>query len=1044
MPIQLGRRAAAGASLVSTRRKRDRNRVAFQPIGLEGLEQRLVLAAPTVLAVSAAIGTYGGTATITAKLSSNGTPVAGESIDLRLGNTDFGPVVTDLSGDATIPAASLAGFNAGNYINAVTASFSGDVNFDPSSGRNDLTVNTASLTITANDQAKVYGSALPILTASFTGLVNGDTPTSLTTLPKITTTATAASHVAGNPYAITASGAVAPNYSISYISGFLSVTAAPLTITVNDQAKVYGSALPILTASFTGLVNGDTPTSLATLPTLATTATAASHVADGPFAITASGAVDSDYAISYIDGALNITAAPLTITADDQSNVYGAALPTLTASYTGFVNGDNSTSLTTQPTITTTATAASHVADGPFAITASGAVDTDYAISYIDGALNITAAPLTITADDQAKVYGAAVPTLTASYAGFVNGDTTASLATMPTITTAATAASHVADGPFAITASGAVDSDYTIGYVDGALSVTAAPLTITADDQAKVYGSALPILTASFTGLVNGDTSASLATLPTLATTATAASHVAGGPYAITASGAVDSDYAIGYVDGALSVTAAPLVISANNQAKVYGAALPTLTASYNGFVNGDTSASLATLPTLATMATAASHVAGNPYAITASGAVDSDYSIGYVDGALSVTPAPLTITANDQTKVSGAALPTLTASFTGLVNGDTSASLATLPTVTTTATASSLAGNYPITATGAADPDYRLSYVDGVLIVTPAQKPKAAVVNDYDGDGKSDVAIYLASSGSFDIRYSNGSHEQVIPFGIAGEGASIPAPGDYDGDGKADLAVYIPSQATLYYRPSSGGPDVANYFGVNGPGQTIPAPGDYFGTGKTNVAVYVAAYGSFAIIDPATGDTAVVPFGEAGIGATIPAPGDYDGDGVTDIAAYLPRFGVYAFRPSSGGPDRITSFGIAGFGETIPTPGDYDGDGKTDLAVYIPSQATLYYRPSSGGPDVANYFGVKGPGQTLPAPGDYLGNGRTQVAGYLPAYGGFAIRPGDGQPDSTFNFGTAGVGNTIPVTVVDEALIQLTTTEVDRQRLSRFLGRA
>ena len=83
--------------------------------------------------------------------------------------------------------------------------------------------------------------------------------------------------------------------------------------------------------------------------------------------------------------------------------------------------------------------------------------------------------------------------------------------------------------------------------------------------------------------------------------------------------------------MSGTLSVTQAALTITANNQSKVYGAALPALTASYSGFVNGDTSASLTTGPTLTTTATAASHV-GSPYSITAAGAVDADYSISYV----------------------------------------------------------------------------------------------------------------------------------------------------------------------------------------------------------------------------------------------------------------------------------------------------------------------------------------------------------------------------------------------------------------------------
>src|SRR5207253_2853910 len=160
-----------------------------------------------------------------------------------------------------------------------------------------------------------------------------------------------------------------------------------------------------------------------------------------------------------------------------------------------------------------------------------------------------------------------------------------AALTTQPTITTTASAASHVAGSPYTITATGAADSDYSIGYAAGTLTVTPAPLTITADEQTKVYGAALPALTVTFTGLVNGDTpgtfSAAPNTPPAITTTATAASHVAG-TYDTTASGAADSDYSIGYIDGSLTVTPAPLTITADDQTKVYGAALPTLTASY------------------------------------------------------------------------------------------------------------------------------------------------------------------------------------------------------------------------------------------------------------------------------------------------------------------------------------------------------------------------------------------------------------------------------------------------------------------------------
>ena len=73
-----------------------------------------------------------------------------------------------------------------------------------------------------------------------------------------------------------------------------------------------------------------------------------------------------------------------------------------------------------------------------------------------------------------------------------------------------------------------------------------------------------------------------------------------------------------------------------------ILGGPLPPLTATYSGFVNGDTWASLTTLPTLLTDATVSSPISGNPYTITVSDAVDADYSISYVNGTLLVIDDP------------------------------------------------------------------------------------------------------------------------------------------------------------------------------------------------------------------------------------------------------------------------------------------------------------------------------------------------------------------------------------------------------------------
>ena len=355
----------------------------------------------------------------------------------------------------------------------------------------------------------------------------------------------------------------------------------------------------------------------------------------------------------------------MTVTADAKSKAYGEALPALTANYSGFVNGDTAANLTTQAALSTTATSASRVSGSPYTITASGAADADYTISYVNGSLSVTPVSLTVTADAKSKAYGEALPALTANYSGFVNGDTAANLTTQAALSTTATSASRVSGSPYTITASGAADADYTISYVNGSLSVTPVSLTVTADAKSKAYGEALPALTANYSGFVNGDTAANLTTQAALSTTATSASRVSGSPYTITASGAADADYTISYVNGSLSVTPVSLTVTADAKSKAYGEALPALTANYSGFVNGDTAANLTTQAALSTTATSASRVSGSPYTITASGAADADYTISYVNGSLSVTPVSLTVTADAKSKAYGEALPALTANY-------------------------------------------------------------------------------------------------------------------------------------------------------------------------------------------------------------------------------------------------------------------------------------------------------------------------------------------------------------------------------------------
>ncbi|SDM58421.1 Por secretion system C-terminal sorting domain-containing protein [Daejeonella rubra] len=197
---------------------------------------------------------------------------------------------------------------------------------------------------------------------------------------------------------------------------------------------------------------------------------------------------------------------------------------------------------------------------------------------------------------------------------------------------------------------------------------------------------------------------------------------HITGaGTTVITASQSGNANYnAAVPVSQTLTVTPAALTITADNKTKFYGSVNPALTVGYTGFVNGDDATKLNTQPAVITTATTSSEV--NTYPITTSGAVSPNYTFVYTAGVLTVNRAPLSITADNKTKVQGTANPNLTVSYTGFVNSETSSVLSVQPSVSTTATSASVPGTYPITASGAAALNYNISYTAGILTVAPS----------------------------------------------------------------------------------------------------------------------------------------------------------------------------------------------------------------------------------------------------------------------------------------------------------------------------------
>jgi uncharacterized membrane protein YgcG len=348
------------------------------------------------------------------------------------------------------------------------------------------------------------------------------------------------------------------------------VTPAPLSIVVVSATKMYGDALPALTGRVTGILNGDKVT-----VDYATTANSSSDVVPGGYPITVaglSGAQAGDYSYdpavapsaSITPGVLTITPAPLKVVVDDQTRAYGQDNPPLTGQLYGAAPGFVTV------IYSTTATRFSDVQAGCYPITVAGfTYDDVVAADYSDdpavvpgagvtpGVLTITPVEISIAVDNKSRLYGQPNPPFTSTVYGLLNGDDVT-----VDLTTTATPRTGVLPGGFPIIVAGlsgakGVDYYYDPSYdvAPGYLDIQPAPLTIVADSKSRPYGQPNPTLTASYIGLIDGDTPTRFGDRPTLMTTATITSPV--GNYPILVGGASSYDYTISYIDGTLSVVA-------------------------------------------------------------------------------------------------------------------------------------------------------------------------------------------------------------------------------------------------------------------------------------------------------------------------------------------------------------------------------------------------------------------------------------------------------------------------------------------------------
>lgn len=337
-----------------------------------------------------------------------------------------------------------------------------------------VTVNQAALTITAEDKTVTYGDAIPTYTAKYEGWKNQDNESVVSGL---TYTCEYAPTSNVGDYTIVPSGATALNYNISYTNGKVTVNQAALTITADDKEVEYGEQAPEFTASYEGWKNGDDASVVSglkyTCDYLVT-----SNVGD--YTIIPSDATAMNYSISFVNGTLKVNQAPLMITADDKTVIYGDAVPEYTPSYEGWKNNDGEEVLSG---LTFTCEYAPTSNIGEYPIVPSGATATNYAISYTNGKVTVNQAALTITADDKSMIYGDEHPEFTASYEGWKNNDDESVVSGLA-YTCSYAPGSYI--GTYAIEPNSATALNYEITFVNGTLTVNRAVVTVS-DAEAQI-----------------------------------------------------------------------------------------------------------------------------------------------------------------------------------------------------------------------------------------------------------------------------------------------------------------------------------------------------------------------------------------------------------------------------------------------------------------------------------------------------------------------------------------------------------------------------
>ncbi|PUZ26160.1 hypothetical protein DCC81_18155 [Chitinophaga parva] len=532
-------------------------------------------------------------------------------------------------GDAFTGALSRdPGENVGSYATTL-GTLSAGSNYTLVFVPGNLLVTPKPVTVTADARSKTYGDADPALTYTFSpSPLPGDV---------FSGSLTRASGEDVGSYAISqGSLSLGTNYVINFTGDNLTIGTKAITVTADARSKTYGDADPALTYTFSpSPLPGDVFSgSLTRAP--------GEHV--GNYAISqGSLSLGSNYVLIFTGNNLAIGAKTINVTADPKTKASGVMDPVLTYTYTpALITGDVFTgTLTRDP--------GESVGIYPIRL-GTLTPGSDYLVNYTGDNLTISAKVITVTATAQSKTYGDADPALTYSF--------TPALDAGDTFSGTLSRAPGEAVGSYAINqGSLTLPAQYVIAFNSANLSIGQKTIAVTADAQTKTYGDADPALTYTFTpSLVTGDTF-------TGSLSRAAGENV--GNYTINQGTlSLNSNYQLTFTGAGLSITPKAITITADAQAKEYGAADPAFTYTHNpALVDSDAFTG--------TLTRDPGENVGS-YAIRQGTlALGSNYTLSFVTANLNVGVKTITVTAHAQSKTYGDADPALTYTYTPALTG-------------------------------------------------------------------------------------------------------------------------------------------------------------------------------------------------------------------------------------------------------------------------------------------------------------------------------------------------------------------------------------